>query len=59
MEFDPAEIGGSSEVVVTANGDGTAWSVESRPYPDNLAGCLVSGATELVHLDIDVDFAKN
>lgn len=59
MEFDPVEIEGSSEVVVTANGDASAWSVESRPYPDNLAGCLMGGATEFVHLNIDVDFAKN
>lgn len=59
LELDPDEIPGSSSVNVTVNGESTHWLIETRAYPDNVAGCLLGGTTELFHLEVSFEMTRN
>ena len=59
LELDPDEVPGSSSADVTVNGDSTHWQIVTRAYPENMAGCLLGGATELYHLEVSFEMARN
>lgn len=53
MRFDPNTFPGASTIQVTQLGD-LHYRMQTRPYPDNIAGCNSNGVLTFWHVDVDL-----